>query len=182
MHNDLVNYNVPLVQVPVWTLKTAEPFSSLFPIRETVLSEIIDDMNGNGFDNSHPIVVWNMTVVDGHTRLRAAIAAGIEMVPIVSRIFEDECEALEYAIRSQRNRRNLTDWELLQCLQKLDFRRPRGRNSKAHGKSCLPVAEALGISCKKVEKLRTIMDHGSDEIKEALRLGKYTPNSVKESV
>lgn len=186
MKNSLANYDIPIVQVPVWTLKTAEPFSNLFPIRESVLSEIIADMNINGFDAGHPIVVWNMTVVDGHTRLRAAIAAGIEMIPIISRTFADECEALEYAIRAQRNRRNLTEWELLQCLQKLDFRKKVGRPGKAgtvpHGKSCELVAEALGISCKKVEKLRAIMDYGTDEIKEALRQGKYTINGAYEAV
>lgn len=81
MRNALVNCEYPLVKVPVWSLKTAEPFCNLFPIRPTVLSEIIEDMNKNGFDACHPIIVWNMTVVDGHTRLRAAAAAGIETVP-----------------------------------------------------------------------------------------------------
>lgn len=181
-----MNYDIPLVQVPVWTLKTAEPFNSLFPIRESVLSEIIDDMNTNGFDSCHPIVVWNMIVVDGHTRLRAAIAAGVEMVPIVSRNFTDEGNALEYAIRSQRNRRNLTEWELLQCLQKLDFRKRVGRPEKnasaPRGKSCELVAATLGISCKKVEKLRAILDYGTDEVKDALRQGKYTVNGAYEAV
>ena len=102
MNNALESYNFPIVQAPVWTLKTAEPFCNLFPIRETVLSKIIDDMKKNGFDAGHPIVVWNMTVVDGHTRLRAALAAGIETVPVGCRNFTDEDEALEYAIKIQR--------------------------------------------------------------------------------
>lgn len=185
MKDSLVNFNIPIIQVPVWSLKTAEPFSTLFPIQETVLSEIIDDMNEHGFDSCHPVVVWNMTVVDGHTRLRAAHAAGIEMIPIVSRVFEDEFDALEYAIRSQRNRRNLTDWELLQCLQKLDCRkkigRPKKDASEPCGKSSVTVADMLGISCKKVERLRAINDYASDEIKEALRQGKYTINGAYEA-
>ena len=95
MRNAHVNYELPLVEVPVWTLKTAEPFCNLFPIRPTVLSQIIDDMNKNGYDACQPIVVWNMTVVDGHTRLRAAVAAGIETVPVICRRFADEDEALD---------------------------------------------------------------------------------------
>ena len=182
MKNTLANYNFPIVQIPTWMLKTAEPFCNLFPIRETVLTEIINDMDKNGFDASHPIVVWNMTVVDGHTRLQAAVATGIETVPVVCRNFEDEDEALDYAIKTQRNRRNLTDWELLQCLQKLDFRKPRGRNAKSSGKSSIAVANTLGISTTKVEKLRAINDYGSDEIKDALHRGEYSINGAYEAV
>lgn len=186
MRKARVNYELPLVEVPVWTLKTAEPFCSLFPIRPAVLSEIIDDMNKNGFDACQPIVVWDMTVVDGHTRLRAAIAAGIEMVPVICRRFADEDEALEYAIKTQRNRRNLTDWELFQCLQKLDARKKIGRPTKdcsaPQGKTCDLVAATLGISATKVEKLRAISDYGTDEIKEALRRGKYSINGAYQAV
>ena len=186
MRNAHVNYELPLVDVPVWTLKTAEPFCNLFPIRPTVLSQIIDDMNKNGYDACQPIVVWNMTVVDGHTRLRAAIAAGIETIPVICRRFADEDEALEYAIKTQRNRRNLTDWELLQCLQKLDFRKKVGRPEKnissPQGKSSAAVAIILGISATKVERLRVINDHGTAEIKEALRRGECTVNGAYEAV
>ncbi len=186
MKNSLASYNFPIVQVPIWTLKTAEPFCNLFPIRETVLAEIIDDMNKNGFDAGHPIVVWNMTVVDGHTRLRAAVAAGIDTVPVVCRNFTDEYEALDYAIKTQRNRRNLTDWELLQCIQKLDFRKKIGRPEKSstipQGNTCDLVAATLGISATKVEKLRAINDYGTDEIKDALRRGEYSVNGAYQAV
>ena len=67
MSSKFCNIEFPLVQVPVWSLKMEEPFRNLFPIRQTVLAEIIDDMNVNGFDFGHPIVVWKMIVVDGHT-------------------------------------------------------------------------------------------------------------------
>ena len=182
MRNALVNCEYPLVKVPVWSLKTAEPFCNLVPIRPMVLSEIIEDMNKNGFDACHPIIVWNMTVVDGHTRLRAAAAAGIKTVPVICRSFEDEVEALEYAIKTQRNRRNLTDWELFQCLQKLDFRKQRGRNAESKGKSCIEVANTLGISAKKVEKLRAINNYGADEVICALRRGEYSINRAYEAV
>lgn len=179
MNSNFDNIELPLVQVPVWSLKTAEPFKNLFPIRDTVLFEIIDDMTVNGFDAGHPLVVWNMTVVDGHTRLKSAIAAGLETVPVICRQFEDESEALDYAIRNQRNRRNLTDGELLQCIQRLDMRKKAGRPQKTcaylqHGQSSAFAADTLGISRATVERLRTINVHASDEIKEGLRQGKYS--------
>ena len=184
MNSNFDNIELPLVQVPVWSLKTVEPFKNLFPIRDMVLAEIIDDMTVNGFDAGHPIVVWNMTVVDGHTRLKSAIAAGLETVPVICRQFEDESEALEYAIRNQRNRRNLTDGELLQCLQRLDQRkrvgRPAGNCPLAHGKSANLMAETLGVSRGKIEKLRAIEDYASAETKEALLQGKYSVNRAYE--
>lgn len=186
MSSKFCNIEFPLVQVPVWSLKMEEPFRNLFPIRQTVLAEIIDDMNVNGFDFGHPIVVWKMIVVDGHTRLKAAIAAGLETVPVICRQFNDENEALEYAIRCQRNRRNLTNGELLQCLQQLDMRKKAGRPannsscSMSRGKSSVDLGETLGISCKKVERLRAINAYATDEIKEALRQGKYSINRAYE--
>lgn len=178
MNNYFETFDVPLVQVPVWSLKTVEPFKSLFPIRESVLAEIIDDMTINGFDSGHPIVAWNMTAVDGHSQLKAAIAAGLETVPIICRQFADETEALEYAIHCQRNRRNLTDGELLQCLQQLDMRKTVGRPASAcsllHGRSSDLMAETLGVSRGKIEKLRAIHDHSPDAVKEALLRGEYS--------
>lgn len=172
------------VQVPVWSLKTAEPFKNLFPIRATVLSEIIDDMTVNGFDSGHPIVVWNMMVVDGHTRLKAAMAAGIEEIPVICRNFADEEEALEYAIRSQRSRRNLTDYELLQCLKQLDCRGKRGgdmrKRTEITGKSANTTASILGISRSSIERLRAINDYASDEVKDALRQGHFSINRAYE--
>lgn len=182
MSDAFENSDNPLVQVPVWMLNTAEPFCNLFPMRETVLSEIIDDMNEKGFDAAHPVVVWNMTVVDGHTRLRAAIAAGIKTIPVICHRFANEDEALEYAIKTQRNRRILTDAELLKCLRELDQRRHVGRPKKGvdsqYGRSSTAMAKILGISCSKVEKLRAINDHAPDEIKEAFRQGKYSINGA----
>ncbi len=182
MNNNFDTIELPLVQVPVWSLKTAEPFKNLFPIRENVLSDIIDDMVANGFDSGHPIVVWNMTVVDGHTRLKAANAARLETVPVICRQFTDEDEALEYAIHSQSNRRNLSDWELLRCLAQLDIRRRVGRPSRNDqgGRSSSKVAMVLGISRSKVEKLRTIRDYASEEIRASLRQGRISINRAFE--
>ena len=68
----------------VGLIRTAEPFQSLFPIREAVLNRIIADMKQNGFDNAHPIIVQagnKLTVVGGHTRLIAAKRLGIKNDP-----------------------------------------------------------------------------------------------------
>lgn len=168
-------------------MRTASPFKDLFPIREAVLKEIVEDMKENGFDYAHPIIVWaghKVTVVDGHTRLAAALKLGLSKVPITLKEFPDEDAALRYAIKSQTNRRNLTDSELLACLNELDKRKTIGRPKKIpsregiSGESAKNTADLLGISRAKVERLRTINDHASDDIKKAVLSGKLSANKA----
>ena len=166
------------------SLRTAEPFKSLFPIRETDLDKIADDMKKHGFDHAHPIIVWaghKFTVVDGHTRLAAARRLGIDAIPVVIREFRNEKDALEYAIDSQRNRRNLSDAEMMRCLSALDKRKKTGRPQKGDtvsGKSAERTAVLLGTSRSKVEKIRSINAHAAEDIKAAVLSGKLSVNKA----
>ena len=164
---------------------TDSPFKNLFPINPTVLAAMTEDMKKNGFDMVHPIVVWgghNGVVVDGHTRLQAEKDAGVLNVPLVIKEFADEDEAIQYAISSQRNRRNLTDSELLNCIAAIDSRFPRGGGSKTarevFGNSAQKTASLLGISKTKVEKLRTVNDHASSQVKDAVLNGELSVNKA----
>jgi hypothetical protein len=78
---------------------------------------------------------------------------------------------LGLAIHRQQDRRNLTDAELLKCIQWMDQRKERGGDrgnqytggkaqSCALPKSADQTAQTLGISARKVERVRTVMDHG----------------------
>ena len=178
--NTFVNGTIMMAQTD--SIRTAAPFKNLFPIREDVLNRIVTDMEKHGFDSGHPIVVWSgkkLTVVDGHTRLLAAIKLGIETIPVVVREFANEKAALEYAIGSQRNRRNLTDAELMKCISALDHRKKKGpQKDRPHGKSADRTAMLLGTSRIKVEKIRSIIDHAPEEIKEAIRSGNLTINKA----
>lgn len=164
-------------------LNTASPFRDLFPINEKVLEAIYWDMQKNGYDRSQPIVVWeshNTIVIDGHTRLRAARKAGITEVPVMLKAFPDETAALQYAIKCQRNRRNFKDFEILKCLEELDKRKPQGQrndlapNGAKLGKSSANTASLLGLSTRKVERARTVMEKAPEEIKEAVKSGKMS--------
>ena len=171
--------------MPTLEIRTASPFKDLFPIRETTLNEIVEDMKKNGYDYAHPITIWaghKVTVVDGHSRLKAALQVGMSKVPIMLRNFADEEEALQYAIHSQSGRRNLTDAELLNCISLIDTKYSRGGSSKAtreaFGKSAQKTADLLGISRGKVEKLRTVNDHASSQIKDAVLNGELSVNKA----
>jgi len=178
----------------VTEIKTASPFQDLFPINNAILKEIVMDMKKNGFDESKPIILWdcNSVVIDGHTRLMAAKIAAINNVPVVLKEFRDEERALEYAINSQKNRRSLTDQEILNCIAALDKKRYRGGDHGnqytggkvakaqdcAFAKSAENTASLLGISARKVEQIRTVMGKASDEIREAVKAGEMSINAA----
>jgi ParB family chromosome partitioning protein len=171
-------------------LKVKAPFKNLFPIRENILNEIVKDIKKHGFDHTRPIVLWqghNFTVLDGHTRLRAAELTDTFEVPVEVKSFSTEDEALAYCIRCQRNRRNLSDQEILQCVSELDKRRDRKINFEAKtskathvalGKSANETAKVLGVGRGKIEKARTVLDKAPDEIKAAVKSGEMSINKA----
>jgi len=171
------------------TINTAAPFCELFPVSETLKTEIAEDMKKNGFDASKPLVIWQgkNLLIDGHTRLLAAKEVGIQDVTVNERNFADEDEAVEYAIRCQKNRRNLEDKDIFQCIAVLDKRKDRTKNFTADnakapdgalGKSSVETAGFLGISPRKVERARAVLDKAPDEFKEAIRTGAMSINAA----
>ena len=171
-------------------LRRAAPFSTLFPIKENVLKKITEDMKANGYDCAHPIIVWagnRCKVVDGNTRLEAALKAGMSTIPVALKNFASEEEALQYAIRSQSHRRNLTDSELMICLTELDKRKDKNANLKqnrteaphgASGKTAQDTADLLGVSTRKVERLRAVSEYAPPKVKEAVASGKMSINKA----
>ncbi len=163
-------------------IKTRAPFEDLFPIKEEVVQAIRKHIENNGYDESSPIVIWKEgeVVVDGHMRLRAARKANLEEIPVIKHSFKDEDEALDYALHNQRNRRNLTDAEIMRVVERLDERKNRGRPAKIastdanFGKSSHITAQKIGTSPRKVEKVRTILDQANEKTKEAVKSGKMT--------
>ncbi len=170
-------------------IRTVSPFKDLFPIIDRVVEELYWDMQKNGFDKSNPIVLWeshNSIVIDGHMRLRAAKKAGLIQVPVTLKRFDTEEEALSYAVHCQRNRRNITDREIIHCIAALDERKIAGRPSKEKlapdganfGKSATETANLLGVNFRKVERARTVLDNAPDEIREAVKSGQMSINSA----
>jgi hypothetical protein len=107
-------------------IETHETFTSLFPIKKEVLSKIEEHIKESQFLISHPLDLakWGDLMepvcIDGHTRLQAAKNLGLEEVPVITHELDSEDEALELAIHLQRNRRNMTDAEIIACIQALD--------------------------------------------------------------
>jgi ParB family chromosome partitioning protein len=166
-------------------IKTKAPFNELFPINPEVLSAVKAHIETHGYDESQPIVIWEeeAVVVDGHSRLQAAMDLGLEEVPVHMKSFQVEDAALEYAIHNQRDRRNLTDAEFARCVAAVDKLREAGRppkelaSSEANldkGKSAAKTAKAVGGSRAKVERTRAALS--DPEVAEEVKTGKISIN------
>jgi hypothetical protein len=164
-------------------LTISETLSGLFRADKAMIEAISEAMKSGGYDTAFPVVCSEVGgyVVDGHTRIKAAKKAGVSTIPVIFRRFEDESEAVEYAIKCQRNRRNLTDAELLRCIAELDKRKQGARNDIPQYCGMLgaaATAEAVGISQRKVEQARTVIDHAPPEVRQAVEAGDMSINAA----
>ena len=153
-------------------LRVQYPFSSIFPIGNETLESISQNMETNGFDEIFPIIAWEgkNIVVDGHTRFAAAKSIGLEEIPVMFKAFENEDDAVLYCFHVQRNRRNMSDDDILNCLALLDTidgstKVKNKEGSKHNRKETNEIrAKELGISSNKVDKARKVMEHGNEKI------------------
>ena len=179
-------------------LELSEFFRGLFPRADSLVEKISADMSSAGYDSAQPLTAWHVperkvfVLVDGYTRYEAAKRAGLEEVPVNLTQFDSQRAALDYAIHVQRDRRNLTDGELLHCIRALRKLKPRGgdkRSNKAtkpkpgypgfdkKGKSSAQeLADKLGTSRDAVEKLAALEKRGSKKLVKAVEEGRLTRN------
>jgi ParB family chromosome partitioning protein len=170
----------------------------LFPGNNGLVETIGNHMLEHGYDQSQPIILWDRSkeegrnalyVVDGHTRLVAAKQVGLSPVYVARVKFADENAALQYAIHNQRDRRNMTDADILRCIEAVDKLKPRGGDRKSKlaksktsseaidsGKSAQKTAGIVGTSKTKVEQARTVMKHADEETKHDVLAGKKSIN------
>jgi ParB-like chromosome segregation protein Spo0J len=147
-------------------------------------------METNGFDEIFPIIAWEgkNIVVDGHTRFAAARAVGLEEVPVLFKPFENEDDAVLYSFHVQRNRRNMSDEDILNCLALLDTihgstpNGDKGSSTLNRKETNEMRAKDLSISPDKVDKARKVMEHGNDDIRESISSGEKSINKAFQEV
>ena len=173
-------------------LTKSEPFASLFSIKPEVFEAIKADMGINGFDPSKPVNVWRKpdgtrVLIDGYTRVRAAEGLGLLRVTAYEKTFASEAEALAYAIHTQKDRRNLSDAELLRLIELVDRPQtgfntpvaPIGATEGKASKTAAITADAIGISARKVERARTVLSDPEEAV--AVRRGEKTIHQAAEA-
>jgi protein gp37/ParB-like chromosome segregation protein Spo0J len=179
------------------TAITTDPdLAGVFPMRAADRAAVVASMRERGYDPAEPLVVWDGhgLVVDGHTRLAAAREAGLARVYVDARVFGDKRDALEYAIRRQRDRRNLSPQELgafvARAVETLDRVKPEGGKARqllasgeaSRGKSAAETAAALGVSRAQIERTRAVLRSDNAEKKAQLRAGQTTVNGAYTAV
>ncbi len=188
-------------RIPLKEIRIHSTFDALFPKRPLVLDALKTHVQSHGFDAAFPLILaygpWtdHDLLLDGHCRRQVCEELGIETVPVVRRHFETEDEAFEYMIHVQKDRRNLTDAEILNCVATLDARKDPCFYGNQHvpgraqrcamppsGKSAEKTAEVLGISVRKVEQVRTVLTHADEEMKQAIRLGEKSVNKAYKEI
>ena len=164
-------------------------FANLLPpLSAEQLERLEADIMENGC-YSPLIVTENLELVDGHNRKALCEKHGIPFNMVVFR-FDSRLDAMEWAVNTQKGRRNLSNWELGQIALKLKPElRAKGRaNQSAAGgdrKSCNRVkgkpetkairvdtrrdmAASVGISPDTMGHIMIIDEKGPQAVKDAL--------------
>lgn len=186
-------------------IEIREVFAGLYPKDQLLVDRMADSMRGpDGFREGHELSVWVNAegvpvLVDGHQRLEAAKLAGITAVPVIAIPVNDEREALEWAIREQRDRRNLSEKDRrahdARAIAALD--RPKEERKAAsptqpgrgsvdprgeHGTSADRTAAVVGTSSATVKRVRTVLDSGDESLKAKLLSGEITPRAAAREI
>ena len=166
------------------------------PLTGEQLAALEADLLANGCYS--PIIVnEDMTVIDGHNRLELCEKHGIPYKMAVFS-FADLLEAKQWALDTQKGRRNLDKWELGKIALKLkpDLEARAKANQSAAGgdkseqgallvnspKALLPVntrkemAQAVGIGEQTMGRVMQIDEHAPPAVKEALDNGELSIN------
>jgi ParB-like chromosome segregation protein Spo0J len=180
-------------------IKTHPRFKGLFKIDDDLMESIRTEMVVGGYYASQPIVLgtWpgqeEPVLIDGHTRRRAAIAAGIKEVLVVIEELADEDGALQYVANVQTKRRPTDDWVRYQLITELDKLMDRGgdrRSSQAKSKgphgpvetsystSAERTAALVGCSSRTVKRARRVRKEGTPEILADLKKRKISINQA----
>jgi ParB family chromosome partitioning protein len=187
-----------------------DDFRNLFPTKPHILEQIKENMNEKGFSKDHPIIVgkgpWTEGpfILDGHSRHDVAISLGIEPVYASNtKYYETMEDALKDAIYLQKARRNITDADILSCIEVVDKLKSPGRPTKEiastdavlesdstedartkpslpnenKGKSAKETADIVGTSPTKVDKARVILAAPA-KFKEQVLSGKKSIHSA----
>lgn len=99
-------------------IKLNDAFKSAYKIDKKTLTNIAESIRANGFDKTFPLLLWSKdgSLIDGHTRRKAAIDAGLIRVPCKFIEADSEKEILEYIERIQLDRRNLSQKDKIELI------------------------------------------------------------------
>lgn len=166
-------------------LKIDPEYKALYAQEEDKVHNIARNMKAHGYDKSQPIIIQaDGTVVDGHSRLMAAIEAGLTEVAVIIKEFESRNDVLLYMEHLQLDRRNLNEAEKLVHFEKFQSLKAQ---AKAEGKDVTEfsdeaIAKQLDVSPRQVQKMKEIEKKATPEQLESIRKGETTLNQVHKEI
>ncbi len=171
-------------------ITTLPEFSELLPpLGEEQLAVLKADLLKNGCYS--PIIVnEDMVIVDGHNRRKLCEELSI---PYKIAVFEfgDLLEAKQWALDTQKGRRNLDKWELgkiaLKLRSEIEGKARANRGTRTDLSATLPegytatdtrkeLADAVGLGERTMGKVMQINEHAPSVVKEALDNGDLSIN------
>lgn len=176
-------------------IKIDEEFKNVLP---AITNEEYENLRENIAVHSvkQPLILWNGILIDGHNRYRVCMEGGIDDVPVTEMNFEDRDAVIEWILKNQLGRRNLSIHQrnvialryegiIAERAKKRQaeyhgnrFERvesdPHGSKSKnIEGRTSTQIASIAGTSRTSVIRSKLILTKGTEEQKErALRGGK----------
>lgn len=166
-------------------LKIDPEYKALYAQEEDKVHNIAKNMKAHGYDKSQPIIIQaDGTVVDGHSRLMAAIEAGLTEVAVIIKEFKSRTDVLLYMEHIQLDRRNLNEAEKLVHFEKFQSLKAQ---AKAEGNdvsefSDEAIAKQLNVSPRQVQKMKEIEKKATPEQLESIRKGETTLNQVHKEI
>ena len=140
-------------------------------------------------------------ILDGHSRLEKAEKYKIKLIPKKVRHFDNPLEEEKYVIECNLQRRHLNSFQkvelgipLIEIESQLAKQRQKAnlKNNKSSlapneandkkGKTVKKVSEKITVPPSTIERAKTIIEKGSDELKDKVRSGKTSINSAYQQV
>lgn len=131
-----------------------------------------------------PIIVnENMVVIDGHNRLSICEKHGLPYRMAVFS-FEDDLEAKQWALDTQKSRRNLSKWELGRIALKLkpEIEARARENQGQRNDLSLKSDEGCFTPLDTRQALTDTVGISRDTMSKVIRIAEYAPDSVKEAL
>ncbi len=159
----------------------AQEFAELLPpLGAEQLAVLEADILANGC--YAPIIVdENFTVIDGHNRLSICHTHSIPFQMLVF-AFADKLEAKQWALDTQKGRRNLTKWDLAQIALKLkpDIERRARENQGSRTDISATLPESLPIDTRR--ELADTVGIGERTMGKAMQIDAHAPAAVKDAM
>lgn len=170
--DEIFDYSVPKVEgkkVVIEYVKTSlikedpkKQFTNLFPLDEKNIENLSKSMKTKGFRKDRPLTLITIEdeniefIGDGHNRLKAAIAADIEEIPVCHELYSTRKEAEIAMLELQLHRRNLSDQLLFRTITRYQELKGNHKAENGAGKRSEQIAKETGVSARQVEKINAI--------------------------